>query len=90
MNCPCNWLWHFSRERTNIYLRDQQTALLGQCCETKVVGPMHRFSRVVFWTRMTTILRSGRAANEFAQIQAETAAIEISVIEGDGVCDLDA
>ena len=56
LSCPVNWLWHFPRERTNIYLPDRWSARLAQGCET-----MHCFSRVVFRTRVPTVPKSGRS-----------------------------
>jgi VWFA-related protein len=35
------------------------------------VGPMHRFSRVVFWTRMTTIPKSGRSRTNSPQCRSK-------------------
>lgn len=62
---------------------DQHTALLAPGCETNasllprsVLGSHYNHCEIE------------PAANQRSQIQAETAAIKIFVIEGDGVCNL--
>jgi hypothetical protein len=65
-------------------LLDQQTALLAPGCETNAPLLPRSFPDSLYNHR-----EIGPVANQRSQIQAERTAIEISVIEGDGVCDLD-
>jgi hypothetical protein len=63
---------------------DQQTALLAPGCETNAsLLPRSFLDSHYDDSKIEPV------ANQRSQIQADTGAIEISVIEGDGVCNLD-
>jgi hypothetical protein len=81
---PQNLLWHFSWERTTIYVLDQQTALLAPGCETNASLLPRSFPDLHYDDSEIEPV-----ANQLSQIQADPGVIEISVIEGDGVCNLD-
>jgi hypothetical protein len=63
---------------------DQQTALLAPGCETNASLLPRRLLGSDY-----NLCEIGPVANQRSRIQAEKAAIEIPVIEGDGVCNLD-
>jgi hypothetical protein len=63
---------------------DQQTALLAPGCEANAL----LFPRGFLDSHFDSS-RIGPAANELSKVQAENGTSEISVIEGDGVCNLD-